>query len=69
MADNHFQLEKFQIELTHIQIEYKSYLDFLGNVEKLEYKVNDEHDTISINDYPKLNIILRDKKKNTIITI
>ena len=37
--------------------------------EKLEYKFKDTPDTISINDYPKLNIILRDNKKNTIITI
>ena len=69
MADNHFQLEKFQIQLTQSQMEYKSYLDFLGNIEKLEYKVKDETNTISINDYPKLNIILRDKKKNCFITL
>ena len=68
MPDNHFQLEKFQIELTQSQMEYKSHFDFLGNVEKLEYKVKDQSDIISINDYPKLSIFIRDMKNNRIIT-
>ena len=69
MADNYFHLEKFQIELTQSQMEYKSYFDFLGNVEKLEYKVKDQPDIITINDYPKLSIFIRDMKNNHIITL
>ena len=37
MVDNYFELEKIQIELTQNHMEYKSYINVLGNVEKLEY--------------------------------
>jgi hypothetical protein len=50
-------------------MEYKSYFDFLGNVEKLEYKVKDQSDITFINDYPKLSIFIRDMKNNRIITL
>ena len=69
MVDNYFELEKFQIELTQNHMEYKSYINVLGNVEKLEYIFKDKTDEISLNKYPKINVIINDKKKNRIISL
>jgi hypothetical protein len=69
MSDNHFELEKFQIELNQYQMEYKSYLELLGNINKFEYIVKDISDVMFMNEYPKFNIILRDKKKNCLIKL
>ena len=69
MVDNYFELEKIQIELTQNHMEYKSYINVLGNVEKLEYIFKNKNDTLSFNKYPKFNVIIKDKKKNSIISL
>lgn len=69
MLDNHFELEKIKIELTQNHIEYKSYINYLGDVEKLEYIFKDKTEALSLNKYPKFNIIINDKKKNSIISL
>ena len=69
MLDNHFELEKIKIELTQNHIEYKPYINYLGNVEKLEYIFKDKTEALSLNKYPKFNIIINDKKKNSIISL
>ena len=50
-------------------MEYKSYINVLGNVEKLEYIFKNKNDTLSFNKYPKFNVIIKDKKKNSIISL
>ena len=69
MLDNHFELEKIKIELTQNHIEYKPYINYLGDVEKLEYIFEDKTEALSLNKYPKFNIIINDKKKNSIISL
>ena len=69
MIYNHLQLEKIQIELTQNHIEYKPYINYLGDVEKLEYIFKDKTEALSLNKYPKFNIIINDKKKNSIISL
>ena len=69
MLDNHFELEKIKIELTQNHIEYKPYINYLGDVEKLEYIFKDKTEALSFNKYPKFNIIINDKKKNSIISL
>ena len=69
MLDNHFELEKIKIELSQNHIEYKSYINYLGDVEKLEYIFKDKTGALSLNKYPKFNIIINDKKKNSIISL
>ena len=69
MVDNYFELEKFQIELTENHLGYKTYINVLGGVEKLEYIFKDKTDTLSLNKYPKFNVIINDKKKNSIISL
>ena len=69
MLDNHFELEKIKIELTQNHIEYKPYINYLGDVEKLEYIFKDKTEALSLNKYPKFNIIINDKKKNSIISL
>ena len=69
MLNNHFELEKIKIELTQNHIEYKSYINYLGDVEKLEYIFKDKTGALSLNKYPKFNIIINDKKKNSIISL
>jgi hypothetical protein len=69
MLNNHFELEKIKIELTQNHIEYKSYINYLGDVEKLEYIFKDKTEALSLNKYPKFNIIINDKKKNSIISL
>ena len=69
MVDNDFELEKIEIELTQNHMEYKSYINVLGNVEKLEYIFKDKTHEISLNKYPKINVIINDKKKNRIISL
>ena len=69
MVDNHFQLEKIQFELTQNHMEYKSYKNVLGDVEKLELIFKNKTDAFLLNKHPKINIIIRDKKKNSIITL
>ena len=69
MVDNDFELEKIEIELTQNHMEYKSYINVLGNVEKLEYIFKDKTHEISLNNYPKINVIINDKKKNRIISL
>ena len=50
-------------------MEYKPYINVLGDVEKLEYIFKDKTDTLSLNKYPKFNVIINDKKKNSIISL
>lgn len=69
MVDNDFELEKIEIELTQNHMEYKSYINVLGNVEKLEYIFKDKTHEISLNNYTKINVIINDKKKNRIISL
>ena len=69
MLDNHFELEKIKIELTQNNMEYKPYLNDLGDVEKLEYIFKHKTDALSLNKYPKFNVIIKDKKKNSIISL
>ena len=69
MLNNHFELEKIKIELTQNHIEYKPYINYLGDVEKLEYIFKDKTGALSLNKYPKFNIIINDKKKNSIISL
>ena len=69
MLNNHFELEKIKIELTQNHIEYKSYINYLGDVEKLEYIFKDKTEALSLNKYHKFNIIINDKKKNSIISL
>ena len=69
MVDNYFELEKFQIELTENYLGYETYINVLGDVEKLEYVFKDKTDTLSLNKYPKFNVIINDKKKNSIISL
>ena len=69
MVDNYFELEKFQIELTGNYLGYKTYINVLGDVEKLEYIFKDKTDTLSLNKYPKFNVIIYHKKKNSIISL
>ena len=69
MLDNHFELEKIKIELTQNNMEYKPYLNDLGDVEKLEYIFKHKTDALSLNKYPKFNVIINDKKKNRIISL
>ena len=69
MLNNHFELEKIKIELTQNHIEYKPYINYLGDVEKLEYIFKDKTKALSLNKYPKFNIIINDKKKNSIISL
>ena len=69
MLDNHLELEKIKIELTQNHIEYKPYINYLGDVEKFEYIFKDKTEALSLNKYPKFNIIINDKKKNSIISL
>ena len=69
MLNNHFELEKIKIELTQNHIEYKPYINYVGDVEKLEYIFKDKTEALSLNKYPKFNIIINDKKKNSIISL
>ena len=69
MLNNHFELEKIKIELTQNHIEYKSYINYLGDVEKLEFIFKDKTDEFLLNKHPKINVIIRDKKKNSIISL
>ena len=69
LVDNHFQLEKIQIELTQNHMEYKPYINVLGDVEKFEYIFKHKTDALSLNKYPKFKVIIKDKKKNRIISL
>lgn len=69
MLNNHFELEKIKIELTQNHIEYKPYINVLGDVEKLEFILKDKTDEFLLNKHPKINVIIRDKKKNSIINL
>ena len=69
MVNNHFQLEKIQIELTQNHMEYKPYINYLGNVEKLQFIFKDKTDAFPLIKYPKFNVIINDKKKNSIISL
>ena len=69
MVDNHFQLEKIQIELTQNYLGYKPYINTFGDIEKLEFIFKDKTGEFLLNKYPKINIIIKDKKKNSIISL
>lgn len=69
MVNNNFQLEKIQIELTQNHMEYKPYINYLGNVEKLQFVFKDKTDVLSLIKYPKFKVIINDKKKNSIISL
>ena len=48
--------EKIQIELTQNHMEYKSYINVLGDVEKLEFIFKDKTDEFLLNKHPKINV-------------
>ena len=69
MKDNKLELEKFEIEFTKSQVNYKNFLNYLGEVDKLSFVVNSQEQCINSADYPKLKITIRDKHRNIIISL
>ena len=69
MKDNKLELEKFEIEFTKSQVNYKNFLNYLGEVEKLSFVVNSQEQCINSADYPKLKITIGDKHRNIIISL
>ena len=69
MKDNKLELEKFEIEFTKNQVNYKNFFNSLGKVEKLSFVVNSQEQSINSVDYPKLKITIKDNLRNIIISL
>ena len=69
MKDNKLELEKFEIEFTKNQVNYKNFLNSLGEFEKLSFVVNPQEQFINSADYPKIKITIKDKLRNIIISL
>ena len=69
MNYNHLELEKFQIEFAQSQIKHQDYMKVLGAVDKLEYAIEKDVNILSIKEYPKFNVIIKDKQKNLTIRL
>ena len=69
MKDNKLELEKFEIEFTKNQVNYKNFLNSLGEFEKLSFVVNTQEQFINSADYPKIKITIKDKLRNIIISL
>ena len=69
MQDNHLNLEKIEVLLSKSQSTYKNFINSLGAIEKLTFSITKQKNNSSTVHYPKLKINIKDKIRNTIITL
>ncbi len=69
MEDNHLNLEEIQILLRENQSSYKKFINSLGAIENLTFSIIKQKNNSFTEDYPKLKINIKDKIRNTIITL
>ena len=69
MQDNHLNLEKIEITLTENQLPLKHFMDSFGAIEKTSFSIIKQKNNSSTFDYPKLKINIKDKIRDTIITL
>ena len=69
MQDNYLNLEKLEILTTENQLPYKNFIETLGDIEKLKFSIIKQGNNASIESYPKLKIYIKDKIRDTIITL
>ena len=69
MQDNHLNLENVQIIFTKKLLRHKDFIRSLGAIEKLKILTINQDDNLSIEDYPKLRVSIKDKIRDIIITL
>ena len=69
MKNNHLDLQKLEITFTESQLPFKSFINSLGVIEKLKLSSINQDNSLLIEDYPKLTINIKDKIRDTNITL
>ena len=69
MKNNHLDLQKLEIIFTESQLPFKSFINSLGAIEKLKLSSINQDNSLLIEDYPKLTINIKDKIRDTNITL
>ena len=69
MKNNHLDLQKLEIIFTESQLPFKSFINSLGAIEKLKLSLIKQDKSLLIEDYPKLIINIKDKIRDTNITL
>ena len=69
MKNNHLDLEKLEIILTQSQLPFKNFINSLGSIEKLRFSSINQVNNLFIEGYPKLTINIKDKIRDTNITL
>ena len=69
MKNNHLDLQKLEIILTKSQSTFKNFINSLGAIEKLKFSWISQDNSLFVEDYPKLKINIKDKIRDTNITI
>ena len=62
MKDNQFNLNKIEVQITNNQIQYKNFMNSLGNIEKLTFSIKKNVTNQNDNDYPKMKVSITDNK-------
>ena len=69
MKNNHLDLQKLEIIFTESQLPLKNFINSLGIIEKLRFSSINQVNNSSIEGYPKLTINLKDKIRDSNITL
>ena len=69
MQDNHLNLEKIKVLLTENQLPLKNFMDSFGAIERTSFSIIKQTNNSSTFEYPKLKINIKDKIRDTIITL
>ena len=69
MQDNHLNLEKIKVLLTENQLQLKNFMDSFGAIERTSFSIIKQTNNSLTFEYPKLKINIKDKIRDTIITL
>ena len=69
MKNNHLDLQNLEIILTKSQFTFKNFINSLGAIEKLRFSSINQDNNSFIQDYPKLKINIKDKIRDTNISL
>ena len=69
MKNNHLDLQKLEIILTQSQLPFKNFINSLGTIEKLRFSLINQVNNSFIEGYPKLTINIKDKIRDSNITL
>ena len=69
MKDNQLSLNGFQVQITEDQLSYQKLVKFIGSSQKITILTQNKFFNIKHDEYPKIEISIKDNNTNKIITL